>query len=134
MTTTSEGLRYYEPKQRKCFYQTERKLSFYKTYTRSNCERECLANLTKQMCGCVSFAMPRDKDTKICGAAKINCYHHVENKLFRRAKTKDKLEKSFREKCNCLAACNIVKYLANVNEYKFDPEIMEKSYGDSLPM
>ena len=134
MTTTSEGLRYYDPKQRKCFYQSERRLRFFKTYTRPNCEEECLANLTKKICGCVSFSMPRDKETKICGAAKIKCYKDVESKLFRRVRSKNEVEKTFRDKCNCLGACTAIKYVADVNEYELDPDIMEKSFGDSLPM
>lgn len=58
LTVTSVGLRNYAPSQRQCFYQTERQLRFFKVYTQSNCEEECLANYTKKECGCVNFAMP----------------------------------------------------------------------------
>lgn len=58
LITTSEGLRHYPPDERKCFYQSERSLRFFKMYTQSNCEEECLANFTKIKCGCVKFSMP----------------------------------------------------------------------------
>lgn len=58
LTTTSEGLRRYEPSQRQCFFNSDRQLRFFKTFTQNNCEAECLANFTKQQCGCVRFFMP----------------------------------------------------------------------------
>lgn len=58
LITTSDGLRIYRPNQRKCFFESERKLMFFKTYTQANCEVECLANFTKRDCGCVRFFMP----------------------------------------------------------------------------
>lgn len=56
--TTSEGLRDYAPKHRKCFYTHERKLLFFKNYTQNHCQWECLTNHTKTACGCVRFTMP----------------------------------------------------------------------------
>ena len=58
LTTTSNGLRKYSPIQRKCFFQSERQLRFFKTYSSNNCEMECWANTTKAECGCVHFLMP----------------------------------------------------------------------------
>lgn len=55
---TSDVLHSYEPNQRQCFYQSERKLGFFKIYTQTNCEAECIANVTKRKCGCVKFSMP----------------------------------------------------------------------------
>lgn len=55
--TTSEGLRNYNPKQRQCFYNSERQLRFFRIYTQNNCEIECLSNFTKKSCGCVKFSM-----------------------------------------------------------------------------
>lgn len=56
--TTTIDARKYDPKVRQCFFNSERKLKFFKVYTRSNCEYECLANFTKKRCGCVKFMMP----------------------------------------------------------------------------
>lgn len=58
LITTSDGLRKYGPSQRKCYFKSERQLRFFKVYTRTNCKEECLANYTKNRCGCVKFSMP----------------------------------------------------------------------------
>lgn len=59
--TTSDGLHNYGVDQRQCFHQYERQLRFYKMYTHGNCEEECIANYTKQLCGCVKFSMPSNE-------------------------------------------------------------------------
>lgn len=46
MITTSEGLADYAPERRQCYFNKERDLKFFKVYTQSNCELECLANFT----------------------------------------------------------------------------------------
>lgn len=46
MITTSEGLADYAPERRQCYFNDERNLQFFKVYTQSNCELECLANFT----------------------------------------------------------------------------------------
>lgn len=65
MITTSNGLRGNEPNQRQCYFDSERRLEFFKVYTQRNCELECLTNFTKLHCGCVKFSMPRKRITKI---------------------------------------------------------------------
>lgn len=61
LITTSAGLHRYHPAQRKCFLSSERQLRFFKFYTQSNCEVECLANFTASQCDCVKFSMPSTK-------------------------------------------------------------------------
>lgn len=58
ITVTSKGLLNYRPDQRQCFFALERQLRFFKMYTQSNCEVECLSNYTKRECKCVKFSMP----------------------------------------------------------------------------
>lgn len=58
LITTSNGLRQYRPNQRQCYFESERRLRFFKIYSQNNCETECLANYTERMCGCVKFSMP----------------------------------------------------------------------------
>jgi Amiloride-sensitive sodium channel len=43
LTQTDDGLRSFSPSQRQCYFEGERKLKFYKIYTQSNCEFECLS-------------------------------------------------------------------------------------------
>lgn len=58
--TTSNGLRSYSPEERGCFFRSEHHLRFFKMYSQQKCETECLANFTKNECGCVTFAMPSE--------------------------------------------------------------------------
>lgn len=59
VVSTSAGLRNYQPENRQCYYSSERRLRYYQYYSQSNCEMECLANLTLAHCGCVKFSSPR---------------------------------------------------------------------------
>lgn len=45
-------------KKRKCFFTSERKLRYYRTYTQKNCILECEANFTQKICHCVQYYMP----------------------------------------------------------------------------
>lgn len=50
----------YGPTERKCFYQSERHLKFFKIYTQNNCLLECGWNKTLKKHGCASIGMPRE--------------------------------------------------------------------------
>lgn len=58
MITTANDLRIHSAEERQCYLENERNLRYFKVYTQSNCELECLANFTLQSCGCVKFSMP----------------------------------------------------------------------------
>lgn len=53
----------YNPNQRNCYFDRERKLKYFREYTQYNCELECLSNFTLAKCGCVKFSMPRTVQT-----------------------------------------------------------------------
>lgn len=57
-TKATTEIRKYTSKDRSCYYPEERRLRFFKKYTLRNCETECLANYTLDICGCVKFSMP----------------------------------------------------------------------------
>lgn len=59
LTITSDVLSSFTPKQRGCFYDVERRLTYFKFYSANNCVMECLSNYTAMQCGCVLFNMPR---------------------------------------------------------------------------
>lgn len=59
LTTTSEGLDGYSPKERGCFYDSERRLAYHKIYSENNCDVECGANFMIQNYECVPFFAPR---------------------------------------------------------------------------
>lgn len=55
LTTIDDALKSWKPEQRNCFVKKEKKLKFFKIYTRVNCEHECLSEAMLQACGCVPF-------------------------------------------------------------------------------
>ncbi|KAK7874511.1 hypothetical protein R5R35_001594 [Gryllus longicercus] len=120
MLTNDDLRRRYSPAQRQCYFSEERRLRFFKHYTRSNCEFECLANVTFHMCQCVAFHMPRELDTLICTDLNDNCVYKAEYmfQLLRSGMkddlnifnvSEDKME-ALGFKCNCLQTCLSVKY------------------------
>lgn len=153
MITTSKKLRRYKPIQRQCFFNFDRNLRFFKIYTKSNCEAECIANYTLLKCGCVKFSMPRkitmikpinpnsfllkpwflgDKNTKICGTGRAQCYRDAEKKLFGEDvidHVRKDSSKVFRATCDCLPACTSIKYSADIDRTKFDYMRIIESLG-----
>ncbi|XP_055590909.1 pickpocket protein 28-like [Uranotaenia lowii] len=111
----------YAPERRKCYFNNERFLKFYRTYTQSNCDLECLTNFTLTRCACVRFSMPRLEDTPICGVGKIQCYEQayidfleMELKMLRKNDT------NFRKACQCLPACSSIRYTAEISQADFE--------------
>jgi acid-sensing ion channel, other len=91
-----ESLRSYPPQKRNCYFEDERKLKFFKTYTKALCDFECLANFTLVQCGCVKFSMPRENSTRICGLNETSCYIEV--------------AKNWNLTCGCLKSCTYITY------------------------
>lgn len=56
--TTSKALHSYKPMQRGCFFNSERQLRFFQSYTSYNCFMECMGDFMKRKCGCAIFSMP----------------------------------------------------------------------------
>lgn len=74
-------------------------------------------------CRCVKFSMPRDKDTPICGAAKIICYTEARNKLFAQQILESLTIKPGDERvkgCNCLPACTSISYDAEIFQHPLE--------------
>lgn len=140
--STSDEVRSYPIKTRKCYFPDEQYLYFFSTYTESNCRIECLTNYTKQLCGCVAFYMPRDNATRICPTqymfcvdiAQILLYGHLESITLERfikmySYKHDTMNGTLVNKgkesaaaCACLPACNSVTYNADVIKMKYDFE------------
>lgn len=70
---TDYDLKKFSPDLRRCYFEGERKLKFFKTYTKALCKWECHANATLEKCGCVKLSMPRDNLTKICSIDDLEC-------------------------------------------------------------
>ncbi|KAF5291401.1 hypothetical protein FQR65_LT01711 [Abscondita terminalis] len=129
MMTTSDGLKGYHPHRRQCYFPSERQLQFYKVYTQQNCEVECLANYTLNRCGCVSYHMPHERSTKLCGPSKTMCVHYASVSLLT-----DEVEKNFdttkagHQECDCLPACTSLTYNSENSQADFNwPKVFEAS-------
>ncbi|XP_073974713.1 pickpocket protein 28-like isoform X2 [Rhodnius prolixus] len=84
--------------ERGCYFQNERYLQYFKIYTQRNCEAECEANITEQMCNCRAFYHPRTQDIQVCGPGMVDC---VQSKV---GKEWDK------SSCKCLPSCSELNY------------------------
>lgn len=125
---TSKNLLKYPSKLRQCYTEEEKKLRFFKFYTKSNCEFECLTNFTLKHCGCVKFSMPRDNATLVCNATKIKCIFEAERTwLSLGAETHDDAVE-----CNCMAACLEINYDPLLIWNYYDFHRMFKSYDYDL--
>ncbi|XP_062555545.1 pickpocket protein 28-like [Armigeres subalbatus] len=116
---TSRQLRSLAPLRRGCFFNNERHLKFYRTYTMSNCVLECVANVTLEKCHCVKFSMPRSDDTKVCDTSQIECYSNIYLDLLTR-KVMNALSGRMENNCNCLPPCNSLEFDVEVSEFPFN--------------
>ncbi|XP_031635398.1 pickpocket protein 28-like [Contarinia nasturtii] len=105
--TTSKGLRNYSPKDRGCYFKSERKLRFFNAYGQQNCDIECAANFTLASCGCVKFSMPRINTTKVCTIADNPCYFNADDEFSKNLIVK---------KCNCLPDCTSITYDTEISQ------------------
>lgn len=131
---TSTSLKRYTYKQRQCYFDGEKDLQFFKVYTQSNCEMECLANYTLRKCGCVKFSMPRLNVTRICGLQEFDCGREAEIELFEDMNynlLSDDEHSRKREKCHCKPACTSINYYTEMSQVEFDFKkvVKPKSYG-----
>ncbi|KAL7019577.1 hypothetical protein ACKWTF_011168 [Chironomus riparius] len=89
----------YGPAERKCYLDNEKRLKFFKKYTKANCIQECLTDFIVNSCGCAEFYMIRNSTTRICSASEEKCYLSARDAFL-----------NFQSNCDCLRPCNFVKY------------------------
>ncbi|KAJ3646113.1 hypothetical protein Zmor_023717 [Zophobas morio] len=125
LVQTSEDLRKFKPKKRKCYMHDERPLKYFKMYTQSNCLLECRTNHTLKKCGCVQYFMPRDNTTRICGNRFAACVLYAEHSLI-----KIQMEANVRgyHFCDCQPACSNLKFSIETSQ----DEYYEKEFLESL--
>lgn len=140
MIYSSKDVEDYDPVSRQCFFNYEKKLKFFKTYSKSSCELECLAEQVLSSCGCVKFAMPHHNSTEICDNSKLECVHQAEmnhttrdlerkllGKQLKRElkrgniKKDDERFKKLEEMtvCNCLPSCTSLRYDVEISQTDF---------------
>lgn len=118
----------YSPSMRNCYFQHEKKLQFFKTYTKPHCIIECLADFTLKSCGCIKFSTPRAPDVPVCGLNQTACIRKATRSWDERENSNNKVL------CKCLPSCSIIKYgikMVNHEDYKFHDH--DDGYGKILP-
>ncbi|XP_060804919.1 pickpocket protein 28 [Amyelois transitella] len=125
MLTTSETLRSYPPERRQCYFSQERYLHYFKVYTQSNCEFECLTNHTYAKCGCVHIGMPRGPGMKVCNTGKVECMNGARNDFMEQEL--DAILKQGKH-CNCLPSCTSIEYETEISQANYDFKALCKAY------
>jgi acid-sensing ion channel, other len=95
--STDSDLIHVAPEKRNCFFDGEKELEYFKTYTKLNCEMECYARYLNQTIKCTPFYFIRDDSATVCDLNKIkDIIIYADSTQLRR--------------CNCLDRCDSVKY------------------------
>ncbi|KAG5684069.1 hypothetical protein PVAND_013318 [Polypedilum vanderplanki] len=104
---TSDDLRIIDPTIRGCYFGDERKLKYFKTYTKALCEYECMIEKVFKKCSCVSFLMPRNETMKVCRHHdEIDCYGAILHNWLAYNENDTHVD----ELCGCLKNCNDIVY------------------------
>lgn len=57
MLLLDNDLKTWPIRKRNCYLPGERNLTFFRIYTKANCEHECLSSAIEEQCGCLPFYM-----------------------------------------------------------------------------
>jgi amiloride-sensitive sodium channel len=119
---TDEDLKSYDPQERGCYFQGERKLKYFKVYTKNNCKFECRAEQFSKIpeLNCTPYFMVRSDDMEFCDYRRE--YHVRQQTLFL-------LVHIDNEFCGCLDACDSINFRTEViahNLVKTNESVHEK--------
>ncbi|XP_070505969.1 pickpocket protein 28-like [Chironomus tepperi] len=119
VTQYEESLKVFRPDKRGCYFEDEKPLNVFKSYTKANCEYECMTNFVNKSCGCVKFSMPRTKDMKVCDFIQYSCVMSI-TEIFPRSYYEDQENMmNYPEyPCGCLPSCTDIKYKVIKKEKK----------------
>jgi amiloride-sensitive sodium channel len=98
---------------RRCYFEDERKLKFFKLYSPNHCKLECLANITLEEFGCVKFFMPRDSKTRICKFSELH---------------KMVLPNEDVSVCECLPLCNDIKFNFKIDKAPLSNHMINQDF------
>ncbi|CAO1410220.1 unnamed protein product [Diamesa hyperborea] len=127
LLVTDEKLRAYSPERRNCYFEGEKVLKFFKSYSYSNCLADCEARVTLDLCGCAFFANLRkfyqsvfgvnlnsifkgDQYVPICGYRNMDCFNKVMSVF------EDTTDSKTVADCKCLPSCYLLEYDFDVVE------------------
>lgn len=127
LITTSNKLNDYSFDRRACYFQSERYLRFFRSYSQSHCELECLTNFTLKVCGCVQFHMPRNSSTPICGLPKMQCYKDAAIDLYDHNNGGQS-----HMSCDCMPTCTELTYDVESTHTSVNMQAYIKAMGEDL--
>ncbi|XP_076650925.1 pickpocket protein 28 isoform X2 [Halictus rubicundus] len=132
ISTASKSIISIPQRKRKCFFTSERKLRYYRTYTQRNCVLECEANFTQKMCHCVQYYMPQSSNTPICEKKDDQCAtaarRAMEVKLYDDDNGIIFINASEIQSCNCYPGCFEINYNVEISQSKIDPSFRIGDY------
>ena len=109
--TLDDSLKTFPPEKRGCYFENERKLQFFKSYTKTNCDFECMRNFTLTKCGCVKLSLLRTDGDKLCDVRSLPCYKAIAKSLPNSYYKDRKIKKDNIDfPCYCLPSCTQIKY------------------------
>jgi acid-sensing ion channel, other len=140
MIKTDDDLRSFPPEKRGCYFANEKKLKYFKFYTRRHCEYECVADyiLSSPTLNCTPYYMIRYASTQLCD---YKLEYRVKQQMFSayRGIDRPKME------CDCMEECDVVKYnfeiikknLRRINEtfddyYSYDKSSFTFKFKDTV--
>lgn len=117
----TDGLENYNVKTRQCYFASEKKLRYFKSYSRPNCQMECLTNYTRLLCQCIHFSLPRLEQDSICDDEKSKqCYENAKKEMMKQnmelsLKTSESYDDRGKIACECLPACTSLNYEGEIS-------------------
>jgi acid-sensing ion channel, other len=102
---TDQDLESYAPEERGCYLKGEKKLKYFKVYTRRNCETECRINLFygEPKLNCTPYFMVRSDSMDYCDYQKEYWVGFESYKVIYRTFGRTSM-------CGCLDECDSIKY------------------------
>ncbi|XP_030387047.1 pickpocket protein 28 [Scaptodrosophila lebanonensis] len=120
---STDNLHEISPEKRQCFFDDERALRFFRSYSQNNCQTECLANFTVAKCGCAKFWMPKPLDVPVCGLDDIACYTAAQeelNVLLQNQTMQQTVDPNAKVMCDCMPACTSLEYNFEISRARYD--------------
>ncbi|XP_073954823.1 pickpocket protein 28-like [Choristoneura fumiferana] len=129
---TDTSLRALLPDRRQCFFQDERQLEYYESYTDSNCKHDLLVREARIVCKCVSFNWPRKLPSDpICSTnLDFQCINDVKAKveeqlIYAYFADSEEQRRPTGASSSCHPACNDVLYNSQVFYSDLKPDASE---------
>lgn len=120
-----KSLRIFPPIQRKCYFEDERQLRYFKMYTINNCIQECMSNFTHLHCNNSLLAAPRTNEMKVYKYYDNLCADNIYNSWPLKYYEDSQNVENFPDfPCNCMPACKEIKY-----DFESDYVFNKESYG-----